>query len=156
MEQGDVQRQCLGKVDRLPDGCFRFAGQTDDEVAPVHDAGLLRPAQRAFRLIGIGTFAGMLEDLLVAALDAPRDQAAAGLAHQLQHFLIDEVDAAVACPMDVDLFIDHQLAQLDHLIAVDREQVGIHVDIIDAELLQIPHFFHDQLRVSAGAWNTGS
>jgi hypothetical protein len=30
-------------------------------------------------------------------------------------------------------FVDDELAQVDHLLAVDREEVGVHVDVVDAE-----------------------
>ena len=51
VEQRDVERQRLGEGDRLLDGLHRLAGQADDEVAPVLDAGLVRPAQGAVRLL---------------------------------------------------------------------------------------------------------
>jgi hypothetical protein len=88
----------------------------------------------------------MLQDLLVAALDPPRDQPVAGFPHQLQHLLIHVVHPAVARPPDVDLLFDHPLAQLHHLLPVHREQVGVHVDVVDALLLQLPQLLHDQLR----------
>ena len=88
----------------------------------------------------------MLEDLLVAAFDAPRDQAAAGLAHQCKHLLVNKIDAAVACPLDANIFLDDHFAQFDNLVAVHGEQVGVHVDVMDAQFFQIPELLHDQFR----------
>ena len=43
VEERNVERQVLGKRDRLFDRVFCFAGQTNDEVAPVADARLRAP-----------------------------------------------------------------------------------------------------------------
>ena len=64
---------------------------------------LLMPAalahvQRLERLLLLIALVRPLEDLLVGALDAPGDVPAAGLAHQLQHLLVDIIDPAVARP----------------------------------------------------------
>ncbi len=101
VEEGDIERQALGEIDRLADGLLGLARQADDEVAPVHDPGFFRPRQGLFGLFRVGALAGVAQDLLVAALDAPGDPVAASLAHQLQHFLVDEVHPAVARPLDL-------------------------------------------------------
>ena len=44
VEQGDVERQLLGVGDGLLDRLLGLAGQADDEVAPVVDAGRLAPS----------------------------------------------------------------------------------------------------------------
>ena len=82
MEQRDVQRQLLGDGHRLLDALHRLAGQADNKVAPVLNAGLLGPAQRAVGLLHLVALVRPLKDQLIAALDAPGDQGAAGAAHQ--------------------------------------------------------------------------
>ncbi len=56
----------------------------------------------------------------------------AGFTHQLEHLLIDEVNPAVTSPMNIDIFGNHVLAQLNHLIPANCEQIGVHVNIMDA------------------------
>ncbi len=53
--------------------------------------------------------------------------------------------------MICEFLVDHALAELHHLLAADREQVGIHVDVVDAQLFELPHLFDHQLwRAHAG------
>ena len=57
MKQCDVEGQALGERNRPLDGIDGFAWQTDDEVSPVLNAGLLRPHERLLRPVGIDALA---------------------------------------------------------------------------------------------------
>src|SRR3989304_32014 len=45
-------------------------GKADDEITPVFNPGLLRPNQRPFGLIRIGSLVGVTQNLLVATFNA--------------------------------------------------------------------------------------
>ena len=85
--------------------------------------------QRLEGLLLLVALACTLEDLLVGALDAPGDQPAARLAHHGQHLFVHIVDTAVAGPLDLEAPLEDQFAQLHHMLAVDREEIGVHVDV---------------------------
>ena len=85
----------------------------------------------------------MAQNLLTAALDTPGDQPVTGFTHHGQHFLINIVNTAVAGPFQIDFLVNHALAQFHHLVAIDGEQVSIHVNVVEAHVLELPQLFHD-------------
>jgi hypothetical protein len=87
----------------------------------------------------------VLQDLLVAALDAPGDQPAAGFAHQLQHFFVHVIDPAVAGPLDVDVL---SIISLHSSITCSRLTVNRSAYmwmLLMPSFFQHPQLFHDQL-----------
>ncbi len=146
MEEGQVQRQPLGEVDRLADGLLSLAGQPNDKVTPIADAGLLGPAQRTFYFVRISALARPAQDLLRSRLNAPGDHPAARLTHQSQHFLVDVVHATVARPANFEPLLNDGLTQAHHLIPTHGEQISIHVDVVNAQVAEQPQLFHDMLR----------
>ena len=107
-------------------------------------AFLAQPRARC-DFLGISAFAGILQDLFVSAFDTPGDHKAASFSHHLQHLFVHIIHPAVGHPLDVDFLVDHPLAQFHYLIAVYRKQVGIHIDVVDAQFLELPQLFHDEL-----------
>ena len=89
------------------------------------------------------TFASALQDLFVGTFDAPRDKPAARLAHQSQHLFIHIVDATVAGPLDLDLAAEDLFTERHHMFAIDGEEVGIHVNVMNAQFGQVFKFITD-------------
>ena len=45
-------------------------------------------------------------------------------------------------PLDVYIFLNHQLAQINNLFPVNGEEISIHMNVVNTLLFKLPHLLH--------------
>ena len=96
------------------DHAFAFAGAGRGEGSAGH--------------VRRGAFAQPVQRLLRGGFHAVGDHRAAGALHQRQHFGVDDVDAALAFPVDLQPFAQDALADGLDALDVDSEEVVVDDD----------------------------
>ena len=112
----------LGEIDGLLDGFFRFAGKADDEIAVNANAHLLAVLHEVAAHLERLALLDVFQDLRVAGFKSHDQQAAAGIGHGFQRFVV-AVDARRAGPLEADRL--EFLAERQNAIFANVERVVV-------------------------------
>src|SRR5581483_5445516 len=123
----------LGERDGLLDRLLRLAGAAEHEVSVGVDPDLVAVAEGLADLLDGDALLHDVEDRLVAALDAELHVVAARLLEEGE-LVPGEADARAADPGEVELLLDHALADLFVALLDAREELVADVDLLHALL----------------------
>src|SRR6266511_6410697 len=147
VELRPVREGPQSELDRVDRALPRLAWEAEDERAVRLDARILRPPDRLRGLLDGRLLAHAVEDPLVARFDAERDAAASRRTHRGEKLGVDEVDAGVAVPADVEALALDAIADLAHAPLVHRERLVEERHGPDSEAVrEVPKLLEDAVR----------
>src|SRR5258708_22661801 len=140
-----IEGEAAREVDALDERVGGLAQVADHEEAGGLDPGRDARLDGSARLVRRDAFLHLLQDVLVAGLDAEEDPLAAGAAHLLEERSVDVRDAAQAFPRKWEVGGLDRLRELEGALVVESEQVVRHPYVVVTERRDFSHLCDDGL-----------